>query len=107
MQAEEKEALEKAIRDCEEYTKEQIDECVQKYKIRAPDTGNDLSESHPFNLMFATEIGPTGQLQGFLRPETAQGIFLNFRKLIEYNNGRMPCSAAQVGLSYRNEIHPK
>jgi len=57
--------------------------------------------------MFKTDIGPTGHLGGYLRPETAQGIFLNFRRLIEFNNGRMPCAGAQVGLAFRNEIHPK
>jgi glycyl-tRNA synthetase len=57
--------------------------------------------------MFAAEIGPTGQLHGYLRPETAQGIFLNFRRLIEFNNGRMPFAGAQIGLGFRNEIHPK
>jgi glycyl-tRNA synthetase len=57
--------------------------------------------------MFATEIGPTGNLKGFLRPETAQGIFVNFRKLIEFNNGRMPVAGAQIGLGFRNEISPK
>ena len=57
--------------------------------------------------MFETLIGPTGQLTGYLRPETAQGIFINFRRLLEYNNGRMPFAAAQIGLGYRNEIHPK
>jgi glycyl-tRNA synthetase len=107
LKPEEREAIEKVIRDCEEYTKEQIDEIVVKYKIKAPDTGNDLSDAVPFNLMFATDIGPTGQLSGYLRPETAQGIFLNFKKLIEYNNGKMPCTAAQLGMAFRNEIHPK
>jgi glycyl-tRNA synthetase len=105
--AQEKEAIEKTMRDCGEFNKEQIDDCIKRFGIKAPDTGNDLSEAHAFNLMFSTEIGPTGQLSGFLRPETAQGIFLNFRKLVDYNNGRMPCSAAQLGLAYRNEIHPK
>jgi len=57
--------------------------------------------------MFDTMIGPTGQMKGYLRPETAQGIFINFRKLIEYNNGRMPFAAAQIGMGYRNEISPR
>lgn len=42
-----------------------------------------------------------------MRPETAQGMFINFRRLLDYNNGRMPFAAAQIGLGYRNEIHPK
>lgn len=57
--------------------------------------------------MFETQIGPTGTQKGYLRPETAQGIFINFRRLLEFNNGRMPFAAAQIGLGYRNEIHPK
>ena len=57
--------------------------------------------------MFKCEIGPTGHLSGYLRPETAQGIFLNFRRLIDFNNGRMPCSGAQIGTGFRNEIHPR
>jgi len=57
--------------------------------------------------MFSSEIGPTGYIKGFLRPETAQGIFLNFRKLNTFNNGKMPFAGAQMGLGFRNEIHPR
>lgn len=57
--------------------------------------------------MFSTQIGPSGYLSGYLRPETAQGIFLNFRRLVEFNNGRMPCAGAQIGMAYRNEIRPQ
>jgi glycyl-tRNA synthetase len=75
--------------------------------VKDPDTGNALSKAVPFNLMFRADIGPSGYMHGFLRPETSQGIFINFRKLLEYNNGRMPFAAAQVGISFRNEINPK
>jgi glycyl-tRNA synthetase len=61
----------------------------------------------PFNLMFKVPIGPTGHMHGYLRPETAQGIFINFRRLIEFNNGRMPFAAAQIGMGFRNEISPR
>jgi glycyl-tRNA synthetase len=84
-----------------------MDAVIKDLKIKAPDTGNELTEAIPFNLMFATLIGPTGTSKGFLRPETAQGIFVNFKKLLEHNNGKMPFSAAQIGLGFRNEIHPK
>lgn len=46
--------------------------------MKAPETGNDLTAPFPFNLMFETQIGPTGDFKGYLRPETAQGIFVNF-----------------------------
>ena len=47
--------------------------------MRAPGTGNALSPPFAFNLMFKTSIGPRGDMVGYLRPETAQGIFVNFR----------------------------
>ena len=52
-------------------------------------------------------IGPTGQLVGYLRPETAQGLFVNFRRLLDFNQGKMPFAAAQIGLGFRNEIAPR
>ena len=93
--------------ECENYNAAELDECIAALKVKDPDTGNALSKAEQFNLMFDSEIGPTGQFKGYLRPETAQGIFINFRKLIEYNNGRMPFSAAQIGLGFRNEISPR
>ena len=57
--------------------------------------------------MFKVDIGPTGKYAGYLRPETAQGMFINFSKLLDYNGGRLPFAAAQVGLSFRNEIAPR
>jgi len=81
-------------------------ECIARLKIKSP-SGNDLSDPYPFNLMFKTEIGPTGKLTGYLRPETAQGIFVNFRRLLDYNGGRMPFAAAQIGSAFRNEIAPR
>ena len=86
---------------------EELNLVIKELKIKAPDTGNELGEAIPFNLMFSTQIGPTGTYKGYLRPETAQGIFINFRRLLEYNYGRMPMSVAQLGLGFRNEIHPK
>jgi len=80
---------------------------LKKLNVKAPETGNDISDPFPFNLMFGTEIGPSGKVPGFLRPETAQGIFVNFRRLLEYNAGRMPFACAQIGLAFRNEIAPR
>ena len=77
------------------------------YGVKAPDTKNDISEPYAFNLMFKTSIGPRGDMVGYLRPETAQGIFVNFRDLLYYNGGKLPFAAAQIGNSYRNEISPR
>ncbi|GAU98420.1 hypothetical protein RvY_09572 [Ramazzottius varieornatus] len=80
---------------------------VKRWKMKSPITGNDLSEPVEFNLMFGVSIGPTGLVRGFLRPETAQGIFVNFKRLLEFNQGKLPFACAQIGNAYRNEISPR
>lgn len=57
--------------------------------------------------MFDTYIGPAGNAKGYLRPETAQGQFLNFSKLLDFNNSKMPFASASIGKSFRNEISPR
>ncbi|KAH9426522.1 hypothetical protein DERP_013704 [Dermatophagoides pteronyssinus] len=89
------------------FNKDQMNEILKKFKIKSPLTGNDLTEAIEFNLMFSTMIGPSGQVKGFLRPETAQGIFVNFKRLLEFNQRRLPFAAAQVGNAFRNEISPR
>lgn len=86
---------------------EKMDEKLKEYSVKAPITGNDISEPFHFNLMFSTQIGPSGKEPGYLRPETAQGIFVNFKKLLEYNNGKLPFGGAQIGTAFRNEISPR
>ena len=85
---------------------DQLQQHIHSLDLKS-DSGNDLTEVVRFNLMFGTEIGPTGYLKGFLRPETAQGIFTNFKRLLECNNEKMPFAAAQIGKSFRNEISPR
>lgn len=60
-----------------------------------------------FNLMFQTTIGPGSQRTGYLRPETAQGIFTDFNRLSRFYREKLPFGAVQVGKSYRNEISPR
>jgi glycyl-tRNA synthetase len=57
--------------------------------------------------MFQTAIGPSSNAPGYLRPETAQGQFLNFAKLLEFNQQQMPFASASIGKSFRNEISPR
>uniref|UniRef100_A0A8C4NIR1 Glycine--tRNA ligase n=1 Tax=Eptatretus burgeri TaxID=7764 RepID=A0A8C4NIR1_EPTBU len=93
----------------------QLDNCGQQeladlfieYNVKSPSTGNDLTPPITFNLMFQTSIGPGGNIPGYLRPETAQGIFLNFKRLLEFNQDRLPFAGAQIGKSFRNEISPR
>ena len=91
----------------DELNPEQMSVALKDTETKSPDTNNDLSEPYPFNLMFPTQIGPSGTVKGFLRPETAQGIFVNFRDLLYYNGGKLPLAAAQIGQSFRNEIAPR
>lgn len=87
-------------------TAEELQANLVKFGVRSA-AGNDLSEPQRFNLMFSTSIGPAGNTKGYLRPETAQGVFVNFSKLLDFNHGRMPFAAAQIGYSFRNEISPR
>mmetsp|Transcript_17955 Transcript_17955/g.54024 ORF Transcript_17955/g.54024 Transcript_17955/m.54024 type:complete len:631 (-) Transcript_17955:80-1972(-) len=89
------------------YSREELGGIFKKYGIKSPETGNDLSDPYEFNLMFPTPIGPGGYLQGYLRPETAQGIFLNYKYCCEQNSNRLPFGVAQVGRAFRNEIAPR
>ncbi|XP_062094024.1 glycine--tRNA ligase, mitochondrial 1-like [Humulus lupulus] len=86
---------------------EELGAKLKEYGITAPDTKNPLSDPYPFNLMFQTSIGPSGLSPGFMRPETTQGIFVNFKDLYYYNGNKLPFAAAQIGQAFRNEISPR
>jgi len=64
-------------------------------------------EVFQFNLMFKTTIGPGSQRTGYLRPETAQGMFVDFTRLLRFYRDKLPFGAVQIGKSYRNEISPR
>ncbi|KAF8508283.1 hypothetical protein JB92DRAFT_3145072 [Gautieria morchelliformis] len=89
------------------YSGPELGQLCQQHKITNPDTGNEVGEPQQFNLMFASSIGPTGQHPGYPRPETAQGHFLNFSRLLEFNYNRVPFASSQIGRSFRNEISPR
>ncbi|KAI0795032.1 glycyl-tRNA synthetase [Abortiporus biennis] len=98
---------ERILAQLDNHTGPELGELCRTHKITNPDTGNEVTEPEMFNLMFASSIGPTGKLPGFLRPETAQSHFLNFSRLLKYNNDTVPFASAQIGRSFRNEIAPK
>ena len=75
--------------------------------MACPGCGATLSEMTSFNLMFSTGVGAGKGLSGYLRPETAQSIFLAFPWLLRQNRGKLPFAAAQIGRSFRNEISPR
>jgi len=77
--------------------------------VLGPDAKNlgTLTEPREFNLMFPTSIGAIDGEEGFLRPETAQGIFVNFKNVTDSTRVKIPFGIAQVGKSFRNEITPR
>lgn len=98
---------EEVLAQIDNYNGEQLGELIKKYDLRNPATDVQPDPPVSFNLMFQTSIGPSSNLPGYLRPETAQGQFLNFAKLLEFNTGQMPFASASIGKSYRNEISPR
>jgi glycyl-tRNA synthetase len=77
-------------------------------ELRCPECGGELSEPRQFNLMFETNIGPVAEEGStvYLRPETAQGIFINFKNVLGFARKKPPFGIAQIGKSFRNEITP-
>ena len=73
-----------------------------------PQCGGELSEPRQFNLMFETHVGPVAEEGStvYLRPETAQGIFINFKNVLSFARKKPPFGIAQIGKSFRNEITP-
>uniref|UniRef100_A0A8R1U2W1 Glycine--tRNA ligase n=1 Tax=Onchocerca volvulus TaxID=6282 RepID=A0A8R1U2W1_ONCVO len=102
-----KEELKEVLAKLEGFNDADMHNVIVKYNIKSPITGNEVSEPIAFNLMFPTMIGPTGDFKAYLRPETAQGIFVNFKRLLEFNQGKLPFAAAQIGSGFRNEISPR
>ncbi len=79
-----------------------------KDKAKCPECGGKLTESRPFNLMFKTHQGPVEDTESqlYLRPETAQGMFVNFANILDSRHPKLPFGLAQIGKSFRNEITP-
>ncbi|KAH7349893.1 glycyl-tRNA synthetase [Plectosphaerella cucumerina] len=98
---------EEVLAKIDNYNGAELGELIKKYDLKNPATGVQPSPPVAFNLMFQTSIGPSSNLPGYLRPETAQGQFLNFAKLLEFNQQQMPFASASIGKSYRNEISPR
>lgn len=94
-------------RSFEGKTQAQLDAALKEHGIKAPDTGNELTAVHAVNLMFGTKTGDSREDNAYLRPETAQGIFLDFKRIFLQNGSKLPLAIAQTGRSFRNEIAPR
>ena len=89
-------------------TLEQMGEVIKEKKIKSPD-GNELSQPQQFNMMFKTSVGSVegDDTDVYLRPETAQGMFVNFKNIIDTFHPKLPFGIAQIGRNFRNEIAPR
>lgn len=94
--------------DADGMTMEQMDAAIAERGIKSPD-GNPLSKSRTFNMMFKTHVGATESEDSisYLRPETAQGIFTNFKNVVDSFYPNLPFGIAQQGKAFRNEIAPR
>ncbi len=95
--------------DAESLPIPEVEEIVAEYELVCPSCGAGLAgvAVENFNLMFATNIGPGDSQPGYMRPETAQGIFVEFPRLKEYARNQLPFGVTQIGRAYRNEISPR
>jgi glycyl-tRNA synthetase len=95
------------IENVDAMTLEQMAELVREKGIKSPD-GNELGAPAQFNMMFKTHVGPVedDESVAYLRPETAQGMFTNFKNVVDSFYPDLPFGLAQIGRSFRNEISP-
>ena len=94
--------------DADGLSLEEIDQAIKDNELKSP-SGNELSDVRAFNMMFQTQVGPYGgeENQTFLRPETAQGMFVNFKNVVDSLYPDLPFGLAQIGKAFRNEIAPR
>jgi glycyl-tRNA synthetase len=101
--------LVQCLGDCKQrFREDHLRENQPEGELKCPVCGGDLSPPRQFNLMFETNMGPVKEEGStiYLRPETAQGIFVNFKNVLQFSRKKPPFGIAQVGKSFRNEITP-
>lgn len=86
---------------------QELTEILSDHQILCPRCGGHLTHVWSYNLMFQTLIGAKGKKTGYMRPETAQGIFIPFKRLLRFYRGKLPFGVVQLGKAYRNEISPR
>src|SRR2546427_55658 len=90
------------------WREDHLREAQPEGELKCPACGGDLSGPRQFNLMFKTHMGPVEEDSAvvYMRPETAQGIFVNFKNVLQFSRKKPPFGIAQQGKSFRNEITP-
>ncbi|KAL4966043.1 uncharacterized protein BDV14DRAFT_189122 [Aspergillus stella-maris] len=101
------EEYEEILAKIDNYDGPELGALIKKYEIQNPNGDAPVEPPVRFNLMFKTTIGPSGASTGYLRPETAQGQFLNFKKFLDYNQNSMPFASASIRKSFRNVVSPR
>jgi len=86
---------------------EELTKIIREKNIRCPKCGGELEDVKVFNLMFGMNVGALGDTKGYLRPETAQGMFVNFKNVLVSTRAKLPFGIVQIGKSFRNEISPR
>lgn len=94
-------------KDVEGLPDEELTQIINENNIRCPECEGELSSVWSYNLMFKTMIGAKGDKIGYLRPETAQGMFIAFKRLLRFYRNKLPFGVVQLGKVYRNEISPR
>ena len=87
-----KRELETVLLQLDGFSSTDMENAIRRFGFKSPTTDYELSSPKPFNLMFPTQIGPVADSKAYLRPETAQGIFVNFKRLFEFNQVNGGCS---------------
>ncbi len=88
-------------------SEQDIEKLIVEHGIRCPQCGGELSKVYRFNLLFRTTIGPYSNNVGYIRPETAQGMFVSFPRVFDIAGRKLPFGIAQIGKVGRNEISPR
>ncbi len=103
----ENESVKKAGVKLEGMPAEKLTELIRAHKVACPNDKGEMGEVGYFNMMFKTAIGAGDDRVAYCRPETAQGIFLDFSRIVKNYGNRLPIGIGQVGRSFRNEISPR
>ncbi len=93
--------------ETEKLTLQELIDEIKNRKISCPECGGDFGKTEQFMTMFTTTIGPYSEAIGYGRPEAAQGIFVEFKRIYESARGRFPFGVVQIGHALRNEISPR
>ncbi|HZD12701.1 MAG TPA: glycine--tRNA ligase, partial [Candidatus Binatus sp.] len=86
---------------------DQLAEVIREKNVVCPECGGTLGKPEYFHTMFKTTIGPYSEDVAYGRPEAAQGVFINFKRIMEILRERFPIGVAQIGTALRNEISPR